>query len=438
MSRRMLRPRGPKAVIIAVVALVLASTALWIPALAQDDPIVGTATVVGTDGEGLNFREHPWVEANAISALPEGTMVDVLKTALLDDTGIEWWKIRIDGVAGYSVAQYLAMSGNAPAPALPPDGAGAVGQVAGQQATVAATAGDGLNLREHPWIEANVIFSMPEGTVVDVLKTTLYDDTGMEWWKISVDGVAGYSVAQYLAVSGSGSTPGPATPPSVVGLVVGQPAMVSATGGEGVNVRDGAGVENAAIARLPEEAIVTIAVGPVADANGVGWYRVTASGVDGWVHGGYLAAVPLAGPVVVNVSADDGGSTGWLDSGDAIVAEAMAHMGAPYLWAGTTPAGFDCSGFTYYVVNRVLASTDFPRAIEQQIEEGVEVDVANLRPGDLVFFENTYKAGLSHVGIYVGEGQFISAGGEEVVVGLDNLNDTYWAPRYVTARRVGG
>ncbi len=436
MSSRMLRPRGPKAVAIAVVVLVLASTAIWIPALAQDDPVVGTATVVGTDGEGLNFREHPWVEADAITALPEGTMVDVLKTALLDDTGMEWWKIRVDGVDGYSVAQYLAMSGNAPPPA-PVPGAGPVGQVAGQQATVSATGGDGVNLREHPWIESDVIFSIPEGTVVEVLKTTLYDDTGMEWWKIRVDGVEGYSVAQYLAVTGGAPAPGPAAPPIIVGLVVGQPAMVSATGGEGVNVRGGAGVENTAIDRLPEEAIVTIAAGPVADANGVGWYRVAADGIDGWVHGGYLAAVPLAGPVVVSVSAGGGGSTGWLDSGDAIVAEAMRHMGAPYLWAGTTPAGFDCSGFTYFVINRVL-SNDFPRAIEQQIEQGVEVAVADLRPGDLVFFENTYKEGLSHVGIYVGEGQFISAGGEEVVVGLDTITDDYWSSRYVTARRVGG
>lgn len=434
MSSRSIRPRGPKAVAIAVVVLVLASTALWIPALAEDDPLVGTAHVVGT-GDGLNLREHPWVEADAIFAIPDGTTVDVLKTALLDDTGMEWWKIRVDGVTGYSAARYLAMVGTAPPPATPP-GAGAVGQVVGQQATVSATDGEGLNLRENPWIEAGVIFSMPEGTVVEVLKTTLYDDTGMEWWKISVDGVEGYSVAQYLAVTGGAPAPSPSAPPTVVGLAVGQPAMVSATGGEGVNVREGAGVENAAIDRLPEEMIVTIAEGPIADANGAGWYRVTAAGVDGWVHGGYLAAVPLSGPIVVNVSAGGVGSSDWLDAGDAIVAEAMRHLGAPYLWAGTTPAGFDCSGFTYFVINRVLAN-DFPRAIEQQIEQGTPVDWPDLRPGDLVFFENTYKEGLSHVGIYVGEGQFISAGGEEVVVGLDNLSDDYWSSRYVTARRVG-
>lgn len=431
MSSRTRHLRGPRAVIVAVIGLMLASAVMWIPALAEDDPVVGSAMVVNTDGEGVNMREHPWVEADPIMAVPEGTVVDVLKTALFDDGGMEWWKIRIGGQDGYSVAQYLDLSGSAP----PPTGASAVGTVAGQVATVTATDGQGLNLRENPWVESPVITSMPEGTVVTVLKTALYDDSGMEWWKVSFEGTEGYSVAQYLAVTGQQS--GSSAPPApAVGLQAGQAVMISATGGDGVNVRTGAGVDNAVVGHLAEGTILTIVAGPVYDSKDVGWYQLTGAGVDGWVHGGYVAAAPPTGVVTINASGVTG-SVDWLDSGDAIVTEAMSHLGAPYLWAGTTPAGFDCSGFVYYVVNRVLTN-DFPRAIEQQMEQGTAVDWPDLRPGDLVFFENTYKEGLSHVGIYLGEGQFVSAGGEEVVVGVDSLNDSYWSTRYVTARRVGG
>lgn len=431
MSSRTRHLRGPRAVIVAVIGLMLASAVMWIPALAEDDPVVGSAMVVNTDGEGVNMREHPWVEADPIMAVPEGTVVDVLKTALFDDGGMEWWKIRIGGQDGYSVAQYLDLSGSAP----PPTGASAVGTVAGQVAIVTATDGQGLNLRENPWVESPVITSMPEGTVVTVLKTALYDDSGMEWWKVSFEGTEGYSVAQYLAVTGQQS--GSSAPPApAVGLQAGQAVMISATGGDGVNVRTGAGVDNAVVGHLAEGTILTIVAGPVYDSKDVGWYQLTGAGVDGWVHGGYVAAAPPTGVVTINASGVTG-SVDWLDSGDAIVTEAMSHLGAPYLWAGTTPAGFDCSGFVYYVVNRVLTN-DFPRAIEQQMEQGTAVDWPDLRAGDLVFFENTYKEGLSHVGIYLGEGQFVSAGGEEVVVGVDSLNDTYWSTRYVTARRVGG
>ncbi|MEI2618512.1 MAG: C40 family peptidase [Thermomicrobiales bacterium] len=429
MSRHTIRPRGPRAVIVAVAVLALAVSALWIPALAQDDPIVGTARVVNTDGHGLNLRDRPWIDADVLLAIPEGADVDVLATALLDDSGAEWWSIRVDGVVGYSAERYLALRGNAPPPAPPPGSASA----AGQQAVVVATDGQGLNLRENPWVEADILVSMSDGTAAEVLKVGLLDDSGMEWWKVSVDGVEGYSVAAYLAATGAAPVSGPAQP-RPAGFGVGQPVRVSGTGGEGVNVRDGAGVESAAVDRLPEDTIVTIADGPISAANGAAWYRVTAAGVNGWVHGGYLAAVPVAGPILVRAAA--GGDSG-SGVGDAIVAGAMAYVGVPYLPAGTTSSGFDASGFTYFVVNRVLGS-DFPRAIDQQIRQGVAIDVASLRPGDLVFFEDTSRVGLSHVGIYVGDGQFISAGGSSGGVGLDNLNDDYWSGHYVTARRIGG
>jgi cell wall-associated NlpC family hydrolase len=135
-------------------------------------------------------------------------------------------------------------------------------------------------------------------------------------------------------------------------------------------------------------------------------------------------------------SADDSASTDGADEvGAAIVADALDYVGVPYVWGGTTPAGFDCSGFTYFVVSQVVDAS-FPRPNEEQLDMGAVVGADELRPGDLVFFQNTYQWGLSHVGIYLGDGQFVSASGEHDGVGISNLNDPYWSSRFLAARRV--
>ncbi|MEZ4570761.1 MAG: NlpC/P60 family protein [Thermomicrobiales bacterium] len=93
------------------------------------------------------------------------------------------------------------------------------------------------------------------------------------------------------------------------------------------------------------------------------------------------------------------------------------------------------SGFTYYLMTSILGY-DFSRVIETQMESGYWVSSDELQPGDLIFFQNTYTWGLSHVGIYIGNGQMISASGEHMAVGVNDLNDPYWSARYLTARRV--
>jgi cell wall-associated NlpC family hydrolase len=122
-------------------------------------------------------------------------------------------------------------------------------------------------------------------------------------------------------------------------------------------------------------------------------------------------------------------------NGNPIAATAMNYLGAPYVWGGTTAAGFDCSGFVYGVVNEVTGG-GFPRSMESQAASGHAVAPQNLQPGDLVFFQNTYKAGLSHAGIYVGNGQFANAANAGTGVTLSPLWDSYWGSRFLAARRI--
>jgi cell wall-associated NlpC family hydrolase len=122
-------------------------------------------------------------------------------------------------------------------------------------------------------------------------------------------------------------------------------------------------------------------------------------------------------------------------TGQQIANTAMQFLGYPYVWGGTTPAGFDCSGFMYYVVNQVVGG-GFPRMLEGQVNRGVHVPADQLQQGDLVFQQNTYKWGLSHAGIYIGDGQFIHAANPGTGVVISNLWDSYWGQRYYTARRI--
>ena len=120
-------------------------------------------------------------------------------------------------------------------------------------------------------------------------------------------------------------------------------------------------------------------------------------------------------------------------TGDQIAAKAKQYLGVPYQWGGASPSGFDCSGFVYYVLNNLGIKVS--RTINAMYTQGKAVSKSNLQPGDVVFFQNTYKEGLSHVGIYVGGGQFIHSPQSGQVVSFANLNSSYYVKHYYGAVR---
>ncbi|RFU69554.1 hypothetical protein D0469_09220 [Peribacillus saganii] len=118
---------------------------------------------------------------------------------------------------------------------------------------------------------------------------------------------------------------------------------------------------------------------------------------------------------------------------DRLLEYAKSFQGVPYKMGGSTPSGFDCSGFLIYVFKEIGIS--LPRTAAEQYNIGTKVERDDLQPGDLVFFSNTYKPGISHSGIYVGDNSFISATSSK---GIDivSLSNSYWGPKYAGAKRV--
>ena len=189
-----------------------------------------------------------------------------------------------------------------------------------------------------------------------------------------------------------------------------------------------------------------------------GWYKVISGSKIGYIRSDYLelteapyenaassnspkffrlgksTGVTPSAAALKGTSSSASGASGANISGAAIVAEAQKYLGAPYVAGGAGPSGFDCSGFVYYVLKELGYSPY--RTPADQYKMGSSVSRSDLQPGDIVFFANTYASGISHVGIYAGNGQFIHSPNSRSTVSYSSLESGYWAEHYYGARRM--
>jgi cell wall-associated NlpC family hydrolase len=144
---------------------------------------------------------------------------------------------------------------------------------------------------------------------------------------------------------------------------------------------------------------------------------------------GLLTQIGQVGQTVQTVTTTVGNKAGEL------VVTALGFLGVPYKRGGNTvESGFDCSGFVRAIYQQTVGLI-LPRKAEQQAAATVNIDKADLQPGDLVFF-NTLRRAFSHVGIYVGEGKFIHSPKPGAEVRVEDMEKSYWTRRFDGARRV--
>ncbi|MDO4640138.1 MAG: C40 family peptidase [Neisseria sp.] len=119
------------------------------------------------------------------------------------------------------------------------------------------------------------------------------------------------------------------------------------------------------------------------------------------------------------------------EGGRELILQSMDLVGTPYRWGGTTDTGFDCSGMIQYLYKNAL-NVNLPRTSRQMAEASRSINPSKLKSGDLVFF-NTSGRGISHVGLYIGNGEFIHAPSTGSTVRTERLDKPYYAKRLVKA-----
>lgn len=252
-----------------------------------------------------------------------------------------------------------------------------------------------VNLRTGAGTGNAIIATVSEGTALIVEA-----DTGSGWYKVNYDGESGYMSADYLSFS--------------------ETMDLTAKGWV-----DGSDVRMRAAAGTDSEIVRVTTYGESVEILGVDgeWYKVSAGGKTGYIRGDYVSFTepdPSQAPAAGSI-------------GEQIVAFAEQFLGTPYVWAGSSPSGFDCSGFVSYVfknfgytVNRTAAS---------MYTNGVAVDKSELQIGDAVFFASSSES-IGHVGIYIGDGEFIHSSSGCGYVTISGLDESYYSRMYVGARRI--
>lgn len=267
---------------------------------------------------------------------------------------------------------------------------------------VGTVTADALRLRADATSDAAILATAGMDDVVVVL-----EEVGDDWFRVDYKTIEGYMSRSFVELAVTAE----------VDLGYGRVMTNGAT----LNVRSGPGTDY--------EQVTTLYSGSVVSLVGMdnGWYKIIYKDYEGYVSSDYI--VPCL---------DSTGSRGDGDIvtplGQQAVEYAMQYLGVPYVWGGNGPNCFDCSGLTKYVYGHFGYTLN--RTASAQLSNGVSVSRSELQPGDLVFFDNgKVSTPVSHVGIYIGNGQFIHASTNSYCVEISNLSGHY-LNTYVYARRI--
>lgn len=381
--------------------------------------------IVSTDpNTPLNVRKSASNSSEVINQVLGGTKLKIVGS----QPG--WYEVDFGSYTGFVVADYVTVIEAVGQVSSAPSSAPAQTPTASAPASTASTqmkyqimggevktAGSSLNMRATASTSAEVVAKLPSDARVCVFSS----EGG--WYKAAYGGKTGFVSAEYIELSDiMNVTPGGAKVTTSVLNVRSEPTT------------------NAGIAtRLNQNSVVEII------GINSGWFKVKTQSVTGYVHPDYVEVVAFSAQTrsagtSANEAAADNSSVPSTDSSSdlrsRVVEYAKQFLGVPYKWGGSSPSGFDCSGFVKYVYNHFNISMS--RTASSQFSSlSTKVSKSDLRVGDLVFFSSPSNTkAIHHVGIYVGGGSFIHASSPGNDVKYDSILKGYYNTYYMGARDV--
>lgn len=359
------------------------------------DVALGTGTVKCSSS--VNFRSAPNTSSTSYGELKNGTKVNVVGVS----SG--WYKVTYNGKTGYIHPDYITLASSSAGTAIAPSNT--VTSTTGTAGTVKCSSS--VNLRSEANTSSSILAELKNGTAVTVVSTA------NGWCKVTCSGKTGYIKQDYVSTTGSASNNTPAS--------TGSAAVVKCS--STVNFRSSASTSSTILGELKNGTAVTV----LSTSNG--WSKVSYAGKTGYISADYLVTASSGTAITPSNTA---ASVSISAKRQSVLNYAAQFLGVPYVYGGSTPSGFDCSGFTSYVFKNTVGS--IPRVAQAQYDATTRVSRDDLLPGDLVFFGSSTSS-ISHVGIYVGNNQFIHAPSTGDVVKYSSLTGSY-ATRYQGAGRV--
>ena len=287
-----------------------------------------------------------------------------------------WYKVSYNGKSGYVCGEYMRITPKTK-----------------YSTAKSGTVSGSVNFRMGPSSsDFSVICKQSSGTKVRI--TGLYGS----WYEVTVDGKYGYISKSYIKLDKNGSQSGVVT-------------------GDEVRMRSGPGTSYSVLGYYNSGTKLTV------NGKSGDWYSVTINGVSGYMHSDYvkLDSSPVTPEKEKTI-------------GERIADRAKQYLDVPYVYGGASPNGFDCSGLMYYVYGQ-FDYTLKRGATGQYLNNGKSVSKSKLKPGDLLFFYDS-AGDIGHVGMYVGDGQFIHASSSKGKVVIADLYTDYYDGVYAGARRI--
>lgn len=359
------------------------------------DVALGTGTVKCSSS--VNFRSAPNTSSTSYGELKNGTKVNVVGVS----SG--WYKVTYNGKTGYIHPDYITLASSSAGTAIAPSNT--VTSTTGTAGTVKCSSS--VNLRSEANTSSSILAELKNGTAVTVVSTA------NGWCKVNCSSKTGYIKQDYVSTTGSASNNTSAS--------TGTAAVVKCS--STVNFRSAASTSSTVLGELKNGTAITV----LSTSNG--WSKVSYAGTTGYISADYLVTASSGTAITPSNTA---ASVSISAKRQSVLNYAAQFLGVPYVYGGSTPSGFDCSGFTSYVFKNTVGS--IPRVAQAQYDATTRVSRDDLLPGDLVFFGSSTSS-ISHVGIYVGSNQFIHAPSTGDVVKYSSLTGSY-ATRYQGAGRV--